>query len=263
MKRVYLNLAASVLLVFLLSSCASQSGSVSNNAVGGAASPDEFWDRTPNGTQLIFIGVAARQSNPKDGVRLAVENAARQVALFLRVEGSYKLDAQYGGGELDYRADAITSLSFDEGYTKHVASLQYDEETDVLRDGNAVFVRTRYSSPVAISVPFSPSKGGARPEWVDSMPTEMGVYMVGIGQAGNRSWQRDTMNISHENAILSIIRNYDSKMKTDTKDKSSGGGSGTRSSLSASGVVQSFYILETWTDPQNKAVWTLGIAPKP
>jgi hypothetical protein len=213
---------------------------------------------------LIFIGVGAFRSNRDEAIALAVENAARQVAIFYRAEGSFKLQSVVGRGFLDYRADTESSLRFDDGYVKYVDSLEYDVETDVRERDNAIFVRARYSAPVSIAVLFSPSTDGVKPAWVSDPPTEMGTYVVGVGHAGRRSQHRDTMNASHENAILSIIRDRssDSKSVLETQESNNSSSVETKSRLIATGVVQSFYILETWTDPENKSVWTLGIAPK-
>jgi hypothetical protein len=260
MKKNYLNLVVTGLFLCLLSSCASSGRASARKAVDDSA----FWDRTPNGSQLIFIGVGRRRSNRDEEIALAVENAARQVAMFYSAEGSFKLQAMIGGTFLAYRADTETSLIFDEGYAKYVDSLEYDVETDVREGENAIFVRTRYSAPVSIAVPFKPVIDGVKPEWVIDPPTEMGVYVVGVGHAGRRAWHRDTMNASHENAILSVIMARSSasgSVVTDEQGSNSSIGT-VKSVLTASGVVRSFYILETWTDPENKSVWTLGIASK-
>jgi hypothetical protein len=260
MKKIYLNLVVTGLFLCLLSSCVSSGGVSARKAVDDSA----FWDRTPNGSQLIFIGVGAFRSNRDEAIALAVENAARQVAIFYRAEGSFKLQSLVGGGFLDYRADTESSLRFDEGYVKYVDGLEYDVETDVRERDNAIFVRTRHSAPFSIVVPFSPVIDGVKPEWVSNPPTELGAYMVGLGHAGRRSQHRDTVNASHENAILSIIRDRSSASKSviTSQEVNNSSVGESRSRLTASGVVQSFYILEIWTDPQDKSVWTLGIAPK-
>jgi hypothetical protein len=263
--KKFLNMTAIALLVGVLASCAS-SGSVSTREAQAevAVYDRAFWDRSPKGSQLIFIGVGAFRSNHDEAIKLAVENAARQVAIFHRVEGSFMLQAVIGSGTLDYRADTETSLRFDDAYVKYVDSLEYDVETDVRERDNSIFVRTRYTAPVAIAVAFTPSADEARPAWVKDPPSELGAYTAAVGQAGRRSQHRDTVNASHENAILSIIRNRSSSSKSETKstetDTNSTGE--TKSRLEASGVVERFYILETWTDPADKAVWTLGIVPK-
>jgi hypothetical protein len=262
MKKIYLNLIVTSVFLCLLTSCVSSGGS----SVSTRKTVDEiaFWDRTPNGSQLIFIGVGAFRSNRDEAIRLAVENAARQVAIFYRAEGSFKMETEIGGGFLDYRADTTTSLRFDESYVKYVDGLEYDVETDVREHENAIFVRTRYSAPFSIVVPFKPSVDGGKPEWATNPPSEMGAYAVSIGHAGRRSQHRDTVNASHENAILAIIRERSSDLKSVNTSKETNNSSigETKSSLSASGVVQNFYILEIWTDPKDKSVWTLGIVPK-
>jgi hypothetical protein len=261
MKKFYLNLTVAGLFLCLLTACVS---SGSNVSLGQPVYDYAFWDRTPQGSQLVFIGVSAFRSNRDEAIALAVENAARQVAIFYRAEGSFKLESETGGGFLDYRADTATSLRFDAGYVKYVDGLEYDVETDVREHENAIFVRTLYSSPFSIAVPFKPSVDGSKPEWATNPPSEMGAYVVSIGHAGRRSQHRDTVNASHENAILAIIRerSSDSKSVITNQEANNSSIGTTKSSLSASGVVQNFYILEIWTDPTDKSVWTLGIVPK-
>jgi hypothetical protein len=224
-----------------------------------------FWNAVPFGDELVFHGTAGVLSDREASIRLALEDAARKLAVFNAVEGRFYSYTRIGAGALDYRSRVESSLNYDMDYKNYVEALVFDPDRDVLQNGNAIFVRARYRSPVPVSIPFiSLSAGGMeRPAWIDSPPLIDG-YLVGMGHAGRRSSPGDTVNQSFENAVFSIIKNISSLM-TGVMEEYQGAGaldfsSATDSGLIAGGILKGFYVLDTWTDPRTQAVWTLAIA---
>jgi hypothetical protein len=226
---------------------------------------NNFWNAVPLNDELIFHGAAGILSDREESIRLALEDAARKLAVFHTVEGQFHAYTNIGAGALDYRSDIQTSLSYDQDYLHYVEELDFDPGRDVLQRGNALFVRARYRPPAPVSIPYTPLPpgGNGKPGWIDNPPFVSG-YTVGIGYAGRRSSPGDTVNQSFENAVFSIIKNT-STLVSERAESFQGEGaydfSATNSStLLARGILRGFYALETWTDPQTQGVWTLALA---
>jgi hypothetical protein len=228
-------------------------------------SENNFWNAVPFDNELIFHGTAGVLSNREASIRLALEDAARKLAVFNTVEGRFYSYTRIGAGALDYRSDIRTSLNYDPDYKNYVEALSFDPERDVLQSGNAIFVRARYRSPVPVSIPYIPPPlgGNEKPVWIDNPPYIDG-YVVGMGHAGRRSSPGDTVNLSFEDAVFSIIKNT-STLMTGTMEEYQGSGALDYSAslgggMLAGGIVKGFYVLDTWTDPRTRAVWTLAVA---
>jgi hypothetical protein len=224
-----------------------------------------FWDAAPLNNELIFHGAAGLLSDREESIRLALEDAARKLAVFHTVEGVFYAYTHIGGGALDYRSDIQTALNYDQDYKRYVEELDFDPERDVLQRGNVIFVRARYRPPVPVSIPYTPPPFGenGKPGWIDNPPHISG-YAVGLGYAGRRSSPGDTVNKSFESAAFSIIKNTSSLVSGRTESFQGSGAydvsSTNRSALLARGVLRGFYALDTWTDPQTQGVWILALA---
>jgi hypothetical protein len=228
-------------------------------------SEENFWNAVPVDNELIFHGTAGILSDRGKSIRLALEDAARKLAVFNAVEGRFYSYTRIGAGALDYRSETQTALNYDQNYKSYVESLSFDPERDVRQSGNAIFVRARYRSPVPVSIPPIPRSPGGRekPAWIDTPPL-IGGYLVGLGHAGRRSSPGDTVNVSFESAVFSIIKNTSTLMTGTTEDYQGSGvldfSSSAGGGMISGGILKGFYVLDTWTDPQTWAVWTLAIA---
>jgi hypothetical protein len=79
-----------------------------------------------------------------------------------------------------------------------------------------------------------------------------------VGYSVPQLYHSDTVVASYENAVISLIESSFVKIRTIESETNRADNS---SSLSvASGTLTGFFVLDTWTDPANKAVWTLAIA---
>ena len=221
-------------------------------------------DTSPQGSKLIFLGIAGIRSRRQESIGFALEEAARRVAIFHDVVGEFYFRSNTGSRLLDYRAETTSSLRYDEAYRDYVEALEFDEDFDVFESENAIFVRVRYPGRLSLNYyPSLPGPGG-KPYWTENPPGAIGAYTAGVGYAGRRNAHRDTVIASWENAIFSVIRNVSAQSWGQSIDFRGGGfldhGSSIEHGVEAKAVLKGFYVLETWTDPVNKSVWTLAIA---
>lgn len=232
-----------------------------------AAESSSFFLSMPTERGLSFIGVSGIRSNPKETIRLALEDAARRVAVFYRVSGEFFAEINIGSGAFDYTNNVFTVLDYDEeGYKSFVDALQFNADTDSMETENTFFVRAAYPAALPAPVPYRPVYSGRnkKPDWVDTPPLYIGDYEVGIGYAGRHSSTADTCAASYKNAILSIIRNLNVTSRTGNLNYQAPGTFDYKTSsdniMYARGSLINFYTLDTWIDPDTKAVWTLAIA---
>jgi hypothetical protein len=249
-------------LPFIIGAC---SGLPSVGEKVDAPVETNFWNSMPS-NGLIFIGGAGVRSNRDESIMLALEDSARKISIFNTVEGQFVSYNKTGSGFFDYTSDTQTSLLFDEDYRGFTENLEYDPDTDIIQIDNTIFVRAHFNGPGAVQIPYQlPSETeGAKPGWVDNPPKELFGYHVGVGFAGHRASLRDTVNASFDAAIFSIIRAFSSEVSAGALNYQGSGVFDYRSAndttIRARGVLSGFYVLDTWLDPSNKAVWTLAIA---
>jgi hypothetical protein len=223
-----------------------------------------FWDAAPRNNELVFHGTADLLSDREESIRLALEDAARKLAVFHTVEGRFYSFVSIGAGALEYHVGIRGLLTYDQDYQRYAADLVFDPQVDVRQQENTVFVRARYPAPDPLAIPpVPPSAGRGKPGWINGPPLISG-YTVGIGYAGRHSSPGDTVNQSFENAVFSILKNS-SALVSEQLEYFQGTGaydfsSVTRSALLARGLLRGFYVLDTWTDPHTRGVWTLAIA---
>jgi hypothetical protein len=223
-----------------------------------------FWDTSPVSNELFFLGAADIFSNREESIHLALEDAARKAVIFNLVEGQFASKTNIGAGFLDYSSETRASIKYNENYKDLVDALIFDPKTDVRLSNNTVFVHTRYIAPYPVQTGyFASSQGKSMPGWIAS-PPDIAGYIVGVGYAGRRASHKDTVNISYENAIYSILKIVSSTIKGYTENSQGSGtfdnSSATNNVITASGVLKGFYVLDFWVDPATQAVWTLAIA---
>jgi len=233
-------------------------------------SPISFFSSIPDGNGLVFIGSTGRRSDPKETLRLALEDAARQVALFQKVSGEFTLVNNVGSGAFDYDHETFAALYYDiEGSKQYVDSLQFNPDTDTLEIENTFFVRTTYRSALPFPINYKPvHKADQKPAWVDNPPFNIEGYEVGIGFSNRRSSLSDAYKNSSNNAVFYIIRGINSTsnssdMLYQNTDSLFGYKTSNNNTVRSYGTLTGFYVLDTWMDPHEKTVWTLAVAVKP
>jgi hypothetical protein len=235
-----------------------------------ADGPASFFLSLPDENGIVFIGCAGKRSNPKETLQLALEDAARQVALFNKVSGEFTIVNNTGSGAFDYFHDTSASLDYDiEGSKQYVDSLQFNADTDTLETENTLFVRTRYGSALPFPLGYNPVHvDGRKPDWVDNPPLYIEGYEAGVGYSGRHSSLTDTYKNSSRNAIFDIIRGINAVSESSSTlyqstDSLFGYKTSNDNTVHSFGILTGFYVLDTWMDPHEKSVWTLAIAIKP
>ncbi|MDR0313676.1 MAG: hypothetical protein LBI14_08755 [Treponema sp.] len=257
-----------VILASLLLFSAACAGEPASHETVTTNTASSFFLSSHNVNGLVFIGVAGRRSNPKETLRLALEDAARRVAIFYNVTGEYAVQLNIGSGLFDYAQNTFTALYYDRGGpAQYIDALQFNTATDTLETENAFFIRTTYPATLAYPVSYSPVyDSDGKPDWVDNPPLEIGGYEVGVGYSGRYSSMADTCTNSYNNAIFAIIRNINTTAQSSDlyyQDTSLFGYMTSSNNVTYSyGTLTGLYALDMWIDPQTKAVSTLVIAPK-
>jgi hypothetical protein len=259
-------------LCLLFSACAGGPATIpasSSGHVAEAPSPS-FFPSAPTRDGLVFIGFAGKRSNPGETLQLALEDAARRVAVFFEVTGEYAVENNIGSGAFDYTHNTYTALYYNkEESTKYIGVLEFNPDTDILETDNVFFVRTTYPAALPVPVKYRLSYSGPdqKPNWVDNPPLEIEDYEVGVGYSGRYASLADTYTHSRNNAIFAMIRNINTTSRSSALlYRNTGGLFGYKTSndniMYSYGILTGFYVLDTWIDNQKKTVWTLAIAKK-
>jgi hypothetical protein len=214
---------------------------------------------------LVFIGVSPRLDSREEAVKAALNDAARKLSFFYSVSG-YSVSIDYiGETVLDIYIDSDYILHYDNDLEKYLEALEYDINTDIFENNNAVFVITRMKAGTPMPSFRGHSFSMPRPGWVDTPPSEIEGFITGIGFSGRLNSHRDTVVRSYERAVIAIIRNMEVHVQGEqqiTLDNYSvfGFEASSFNETRARGTLENFYILESWTDPSSLQVWTLAIA---
>ncbi|GHV44332.1 hypothetical protein AGMMS49546_28130 [Spirochaetia bacterium] len=222
-------------------------------------------DHFPLGDELFFIGVSGIYSRREDSIRHALEDAARRFAFFQSVGGGILHNEYTGPGVFDYKNEYQGKLFYDEDVTKYIEQLQFDPGTDVFEENRTVFVRTRYRASHKLPTGSGLVSQKERPRWVDDPPAQIEGFLTGLGYAAPQSAYKDTIIKSYENAVYAIIKTLSGELqsKQETYENSArafGFYASTENTVISQGTLKDFYILESWTDPSTRAVWTLAVA---
>jgi len=254
----------------LLMACASDP-----NTSGNSSSPSvdiSFLLSTPNGNELVFLGVAGKRSSRKETLKYALEDAARRVSIFNRVRAEFVYANRNDSTLMGNNQWTHAALEYDkERAERYIETLNFDpdKKSDIIEVENAVIIRTTY--PVSLSSPifYVPTYYGIekRPNWVNAPPASIGGYNVGIGYSDKYSSTAETWKKSFDDAIFSIVRSMDASSKSEESNvintSSMFGYSRTTEEFTYSlRTLAEFYVLDVWMDPKTKAVWTLAIARK-
>jgi len=216
-------------------------------------------------SNLVFIGVSGKLSKYDESIQIALEDAARKLSFFYSVNG-YSVKREFlGTGAFDISIKSSYWLSSDEDLDKYIEQLEYDKDKDVFISNNAVFITTRFKSNV--SMPAFRGIAKDRPSWIDSPPEKIAGFTVGVGFSGRYDSHRDTVVLSYESAIMSIIEALNSSVSGDGDSYQNnysafGFDMSTTGEIYSSGNLLNFYIIETWTNPKTLEVWTLAVAAK-
>jgi hypothetical protein len=218
-----------------------------------------YWITHPDNGDLGVMGVANRQRKREDEIQLALEDAARKVALFYGVKGIKVVLTTNGSGLWDYSMDTDNAFRYDTGYEKYIDALKYDTSRDAFSVDGALLLRVRYKTPTPLPVQQTFEMKDGMPEWIKKPPKEINGYIAGTGYGGPHSKFRDTITRAYENAIAAIIGNIATK-NVSTIGNSTGGVTASTDMQISEGALTNFFVLEMWQDPNTKGVWVLATA---
>jgi hypothetical protein len=219
----------------------------------------DFWDITSNDDGLVFFGVAGGNYLSRDrAITLALEDVARRIAFYHSVGGKMVHNEKQGPGFLDFGSDHKAILSYDQDYKKYVRELEFDSNGDIHEENHLLFVRSRYKvkNPVAINHVRTSETG--EPWWIVSPPATIDGNIAGVGFAAKRFYRSDTVISSYENAVFGLLKT--GSVTVNSKREIAQHFTDTSLSITVSGELKNFYIVEVWTDPKTLDVWTLAIA---
>jgi hypothetical protein len=214
----------------------------------------------PNDGSLVILGVSARLSTRTNELTVASAAAARKAAMYHGLTASFEEMQFIGAGFFDYRHDTHSWVAYDQQLGKYIERLSFDPDRDVFRDNNGnVFIRFIYPAtfPGNISYQFGKRPDGS-PEWIRQPPGEINGFVAGVGRSGRLDRFADTFARSYEAAAIAIAAKISTTIETE------------ETAIQSRATVQlhrqsranmtHFLILETWIDPQTRAVYTLAIA---
>ena len=257
-------------MFILLMACASDPNASGNSS--SVSIDPSFLQSIPTGNGLVFMVVAGKRSSRKETLKYALEDAARRVSIFNGVTAEYIYANSNDSTLLGNNQWIHAALEYDkEGVEKYIEILKFDPDkrSDIMEIENAVIIRTIY--PVSLSNPvfYLPVYYGKekKPNWVDTPPSSIGGYTVGIGYSDKHSSTAETWKKSFDEAIFSIVRSVDASFRSEESNiintsSMFGYSRTTEDFIYSLRTLAEFYVLDAWMDPQTKAVWTLAIARK-
>jgi hypothetical protein len=216
-----------------------------------------YWVTRPSGSVITVFGVAGRRGNREDGVRLALLDAARKIALYHGVHAESVSVLNQGSGTLDYFSDFDYRLELRRTPEEFLDALMFDRDRDLLEKNGVVFVRARYAG-VSDVPPYGSALVDGVPDWTKNYAATVPGYLAGIGYSKNKGSLQKTCEASYENALVSLLPQLSTRVASDVADVN--GGRVTRNATLSEGDLAGVIILETWLDRKTNAVWTLVAA---
>jgi hypothetical protein len=215
------------------------------------------WITRPSDGQIYVLGISGRRNNLDDAIAGALEDAARRVALYHGLHAKSASVLNVGQGSLDYYADTDYWLTINNEAGLYSGELVFDKDSDVLEIDGQVYVLAKYSS--ASSIPsYNSMLQDGRPNWVKDYALEIPGYLTGIGMSKNKGSPQRTYQGSYENAIVHMLSRLSTTVTGSVDDID--GSRMTQNITTSEGDLKNVIILETWTDRNTGAVWTLLIA---
>jgi hypothetical protein len=196
--------------------CACASSGGRSRDAGAAANNGNYWVSHPRASELVILGVSAKQSSRDAEIQIAREDAARKASMYHGVWADVKSVLSIGTSYLDYYVDSEKNVVYDEQLEKYIARLKFDKERDVFRDkSGAVFIQFTYPAafPGNINYKSGKSQNGS-PEWITRPPQEIGGFKTGVGKSGKLDRLGDTVRKSYEDAAASIVSYYFTSVRT-------------------------------------------------
>jgi hypothetical protein len=242
-----------LLVVFALTLCACASS-------GAPGTPVSHIITHPNQGNLVILGVSARLSTRANELAAATEMAARKAAMYHGLTASLEEVQIIGASFFDYVHDTHSWVDYDRQLERYMDRLSFDPDKDLVRDSNGnVFIRFNYPAAFPANIRYQSDRDpDGRPEWIRRPPEEINGFVAGVGRSGRLDRFADTFTRSYEAAALAIA----ARISTTIEIEGSTIQNQTTSQFHRHSIANmtQFLIIETWIDPQTRAVYTLAIA---
>jgi hypothetical protein len=260
-------LKALVLFAVIVSSCAGYAARLPVSAAFEREDKPAVWTdggyfvSGPCAGTLVVIGVSGRMRNAEGEIGQALDDAARQIALYHGLKGKAVTVLETGTGYRDFYLAIEAELKpLNEGsYAAYREALRFDREKDLVRTGSAVFVRCVYDAPGLPPVERTHATGNGEPAWLHGGVAEIPGYISAAGFAKNRRYLKETIARSRESAAAALMAMVSSRIETAVTDQAN---RRTAAREVIEGELFNFMVLETWIDPADGSVWTLAAAKK-
>jgi hypothetical protein len=215
----------------------------------------------PGKGTLTVIGVSGRMRTAERELDLALDDAARQVALYHGLAGKAVTALKTGAGYRDFylvTESEFTPLSEGANYKE---TLRFDRKKDLVRTDKAVFLRCVYEAPGLL--PVERVYGNGEPAWLHGDLIEIPGYICAAGFSKNHRYLTETIARSRESAIAALMAIVSSRIETKVVDHALWGDAApTEITEIVEGELTRFMVLETWIEPGTGSVWTLAAARK-
>jgi hypothetical protein len=227
--------------------------------------PDIWMDRGhlvsgPGPGTLVVIGVSGRMRSMEREIDSALDDAARQIALYQGLKGKVVTVIRTGSGYRDFYLAAESELDpLDESaYAAYREALRFDQKKDLIRTDYAVFLRCVYDVPGILPVVQRRGTDG-EPAWLHGDIVEIPGYISAVGFAKNHRYLKETIVRSRESAAAALLARSSVHIETITQDQLN---RETIDRETIEGELFHFMVLETWIEPETGSVWTLAAADK-
>jgi hypothetical protein len=220
----------------------------------------------PGPGRLEVIGVSGRMMRTETEIDRALDDAARQIALYHGLKGKAVTVLETGAGYRDFYL--VTKSEFKplhEGdYTGYREVLRFDRGKDLLRTDKAVFIRCVYDVPGLEPVEHIYGVDDGEPAWIHGSLVEIPGYISAVGFSKNHRYLGETIARSRESAAAALMAAVSSHIGTRTADHTIRGDAVTTEVIVEiiEGELFNFMVLETWIEPGTGSVWTLAAARK-
>ena len=240
----------------------SSSGSAVQPAARKNNSEFSHWVALPQPGYLTVIGISARQSTRKKEIDIALDDAARKIAMYHGVKVTSENVESIGAGFLDYYVSSHADLEYDQQLEKYAEKLTYDPKRDVIQDDGAIFVRFAYPAvfPGAIGGVPGNKKADGSPEWTTRPPSNIGDFIAGVGHSGKQQKLRDTVLKSYGSAAAAIVSQISTSVTANYTSDSNTYHIDSSITRKSEGELRYFTVIEIWINPDNGDVWTLAVA---
>jgi hypothetical protein len=259
-------LKALALFVIIFSSCAGSAAFETTEEPSSAVERDtgaRYLISGPGEGTLVVIGVSGRMKSAEREIDSALDDAARQIALYHGLKGKAAIVLETGAGYRDFYFAVESELTpLGEGdYTKYREALRFDREKDLVRTEGAVFLRCIYDVPGLLPVERAYGTEEGEPVWLHGGLATIPGYISAAGFAKNHRQLKDTIAKSRESAAAALMSMVSSHIETGASDYANRGAAVSTVEI-IEGELFNFMILETWIEPSAGSVWTLAAARK-